>query len=143
MHSELGKLLKRLREGEPLRDTAERIGISHTYLRVLEKGYDPRTGKEINPSAETLQKLAIAYNYDYRKLLQIAGYLDNNDIINHTENTDDPTPQEIADVIKKADLQFNGAPLNDEDKEDIIGFIKVVLRRNKKQERERRGQATD
>lgn len=142
MHSELGKLLRRLREDEPLRDAAERIGISHTYLSVLEKGYDPRTGKEINPSAETLQKLAMAYNYDYRMLLRIAGYLDSNDIINHTENADDPTPQEIADVIKKADLQFNGAPLDEYDKEDIIEFIKVVLKRNKKRDRQR-GQATD
>ena len=41
--SELGDLLRDLRGKESLRDAAERIGISHTYLSILEKGNDLRS----------------------------------------------------------------------------------------------------
>ncbi len=57
---------------------------------------------------------------------------------------DEPTPQEIEEVIRKADLQFDGAPLTEEDKEDIIGFIRVALKAIKrKREQQEDGQAPD
>lgn len=72
----LGELLKELRGRESLRDASKRIGISHTYLDTIEKGFDKRSGKHVNPTPETLKLLSKAYKYDYEELMKYAGYLD-------------------------------------------------------------------
>jgi len=77
--SELGKVLRELRGNRSLRNISKIAGISHNYLRNLEIGIDPRTKSPINPSPETLKKLAEAYNYPYEELLKLAGYLDANE----------------------------------------------------------------
>ena len=71
----LGELLKDLRGGEGLRDAAKRMEITYSYLAMLEKGTDRRTGKPLKPTPETLQQIASAYKYDYMKLIEAAGYL--------------------------------------------------------------------
>lgn len=73
--SEIGKFLKELRGQRSLREIEKVSGVSHTYLSSLEKGADPRTGKERKPTTETLEKLAKAYNHSYFDLLERAGYL--------------------------------------------------------------------
>ncbi|MGI6328102.1 MAG: helix-turn-helix domain-containing protein [Dethiobacteria bacterium] len=112
-----------LRGNKTLREVAEKAGISHTYLGVLEKGIDPRSGKQIKPSTDTLERLAKAYKYPYEKLLKAAGYLYNDD----NKSTD----AELEDFLRNSNVKFNGAPLDDEDKEDIIGFLKMVWKRKK------------
>lgn len=44
--NDFGKKLKELRGDQSIREASRNIGISHTYLDSLEKGIDPRTGKE-------------------------------------------------------------------------------------------------
>ncbi|QTB24289.1 helix-turn-helix domain-containing protein [Lysinibacillus sphaericus] len=73
----LGELLKNLRGDEGLRDAAKRMEITYSYLALLEKGTDRRTGKPLKPTPETLQQIASAYKYDYIKLIEAAGYLYN------------------------------------------------------------------
>ena len=41
-----------------LREFAKRCGVSHTHLDSIEKGVDPRTGKSVTVSVDTLEKLA-------------------------------------------------------------------------------------
>ena len=80
----LGELLKDLRGKESLRDAAKRIGISHTYLRILEKGVDLRSGNPAKATPETLKLISKAYDYPYPKLLEVAGIIDEdlkNDLI--------------------------------------------------------------
>lgn len=89
--SKLPHLLRQLRGDTPLREVAERAGISHTYLSQLEKGTDPRTGKAIQPSIETLKGLARAHNYPYEELLAAAGYI-------YTE-PEPPRRDYLADVL--------------------------------------------
>lgn len=43
--NEFGEFLKKLRGKKSIREVAKDIGISHTYLSTLEKGFDPRTKK--------------------------------------------------------------------------------------------------
>lgn len=71
----LGDLLKELRGDEPLRTAAKRMNISYSYLSLLEKGIDKRTGKQVKPSPETLHQISKGYKYDYMNLIKIAGYL--------------------------------------------------------------------
>jgi transcriptional regulator with XRE-family HTH domain len=78
--SEIGRYLKELRGNRSLREVEKLSGVSHTYLSSLEKGEDPRTGKERKPTPETLLKLAKTYNpsqYDplYRELMYLAGHM--------------------------------------------------------------------
>src|SRR5699024_697322 len=74
--SDIGKVLKELRGKMSLREAGEKIGISHTYLDTIEKGFDKRSGKHVNPSPDTLRLISNAYNYPYINLLRLAGYID-------------------------------------------------------------------
>lgn len=74
--SDLGEILKNLRGKESLRAAAERIGISHTYLRILEKGDDLRSGNPVKVTADTLKLISDAYNYPYKELLRAADIID-------------------------------------------------------------------
>lgn len=58
----LGELLNELRGSESLRNASKRIGISHTYLDTIEKGFNRRSGKHVNSTPETLKLLSKAYN---------------------------------------------------------------------------------
>ena len=59
----------RRRKGYSLRQAAALIGISHTYLSALEKGYDPRTGSPISASQDVLLRLCKAYDLDTSEVL--------------------------------------------------------------------------
>lgn len=72
----LGELLKELRGDEGLRDAANRMNITFSYLAMLERGLDRRTGNSIKPTPETLQQIAKAYKCDYLILIEVAGFLD-------------------------------------------------------------------
>lgn len=72
----LGQLLKELRGDESLRDAAKRINISHVYLAMLEKEIDRRTGKPLQPTPETLKKIAQGYKCDYTRLMTAAGIVE-------------------------------------------------------------------
>lgn len=71
--NEFGEKIKELRGNQSLREAAKNIGISHTYLDSLEKGFDPRSGKERKPTSEIVGKLANYYNYSYFDLMKLAG----------------------------------------------------------------------
>lgn len=68
---ELSKRLKeeRSRRHLSLRDAAAMIGISHTYLSSLERGYDIRTGSALSPSEDVLLKVCRAYEIDVREIV--------------------------------------------------------------------------
>lgn len=74
----LGNYLRELRGSLSMREAAKRIGISHTYLDKIEKGRDPRSGKPIKPTPETLRMISKAYNCDYEELMVVAGYIESN-----------------------------------------------------------------
>ncbi|HOM03477.1 MAG TPA: helix-turn-helix transcriptional regulator [Acetivibrio sp.] len=75
--SNLGKLFKEIRLSKKwsIRQAAKKMGISYSYLSILEREVDPRTGKDSNPKPETLKMISKAYNYPYEELLKAAGYL--------------------------------------------------------------------
>nr|WP_255507944.1 helix-turn-helix transcriptional regulator [Lysinibacillus sp. BW-2-10] len=72
--SSLGELLRQLRAEESLRSAAKRIGISFSYLALLESDMDPRTNRPPKPAPDVLQKIAKAYKCDYMQLVQASGY---------------------------------------------------------------------
>lgn len=88
-----------------LREAGNLIGISHSYLSTLEKGFDPRTGSPISPTPETLKLISKAYNIKYEELMKVAGYL-----------------KEYSHVTEET--------FNDEDFKRILPFIIDYLNKN-------------
>lgn len=76
--SDLGDLFRqiRIKKNWSIRKAANKMGISYSYLSILEKGVDPRTGKTSNPRPETLKIISKTYNYPYEELMKTAGYLE-------------------------------------------------------------------
>lgn len=70
-----GKLREmRIQRNLSLREAAEKVGISHTYLSALEKGHDVRTGRPVNPSTKTLVRIANGYGIPVEDLLRLASH---------------------------------------------------------------------
>lgn len=69
----IGNFIKKYRGDMSLRNFAEKCGISHTHLDSIEKGYDPRTGKPVSVSVDTLKKIANAMNMSVNDLLIESG----------------------------------------------------------------------
>ena len=77
MDNKCGQLIREARGSLSLRDFAKKCGISHTHLDSIEKGYDPRTGKPVQVSVATLQKISTGSGIPLQKLI---GY-DLNDLM--------------------------------------------------------------
>lgn len=73
---QLNNILRQLRGKMSLREAAELSGLSHSYIRDLELGFNRSTKSPVKPSPDTLMKLATAYNFSYWNLLQMSGYLE-------------------------------------------------------------------
>ena len=69
----IGNFIKKYRGEMSLRDFAEKCGISHTHLDSIEKGVDPRTGKPVRVTIETLKKIAKAMGMSINDLLIQSG----------------------------------------------------------------------
>jgi transcriptional regulator with XRE-family HTH domain len=80
----LGETFRQIRISKnwSIREAAKRMGISYSYLSILEKGIDPRTGKNSNPKPDTLRIISKTYEYPYEELLKEAGYLHNDTVAN-------------------------------------------------------------
>ncbi|NGC94739.1 helix-turn-helix domain-containing protein, partial [Staphylococcus aureus] len=70
--NEFGRKIKELRGNQSIREASQNIGISHTYLDSLEKGVDPRSGKERKPTIEVINKISLYYDYSFEELVGLA-----------------------------------------------------------------------
>lgn len=141
--ADIGTILKELRGSMSLREASKQIGISHTYLDTLEKGYDKRSGKPIKPTPETLKLIAKAYNYPYRELMILAGYIDDVNKQNDGNSRSELTPKDEKDIAKRMEqikndlehtdgLAFDGEPLSDEAKDSFLEAMEFIVRQTKK-----------
>lgn len=122
--NELGELLRSLRGKKSLREAAEKAGISHNYLSIVEKGTDPRSGSPVKPTPETLMSLSKAYNYSYEELMKVAGYLSDEGAeekkeINHEAVTD------LIDFLNDPNSKINGSPIPQSFIDDILGYVRT------------------
>ncbi|GGH80137.1 transcriptional regulator with XRE-family HTH domain [Pullulanibacillus pueri] len=133
--NELGELLKALRGERSLRAVAESTGLSHSYIADIEKGYRRATHKPLNPSPETLKKLAKAYNYSYEQLMEKAGYLENQ--YDYTVQTQSPLSGEIKEHLMndpETESFFKGYLNAPEDKKkQMRDFMRFLLNNENKE----------
>ena len=140
MENTLGKYLHNEREKRnmSLREFSELLGISHTYLNKLENGKDPRNGKPVSPTIETLNEISKALHVSLEYLLEVS-YVKTNNF--EQEYQSFATPQEALSFILKQDMiaDFGGYDLDsmsDEEimemAEDVADMLKIVSKRHKK-----------
>lgn len=118
----IGDFIKQYRGETSLRDFAKKCDISHTHLDSIEKGYDPRTGKPIRVTVETLKKIAKAMNMSINDLLIKSGdvkvsdlMFDNAELIGNEFVETVTIP--VLGVIKA------GTPI--EAQQDILEYIEI------------------
>jgi transcriptional regulator with XRE-family HTH domain len=124
---ELGNLLRQLRDHESLRDVSSRSGISHTYLGIIEKGIDQRSGNPVKPTPETLKTLAKAYNYPYEELMRKAGYLQESSEVYLTDNNLECTHIELENVLLNQRITYRGKALNEAERKKILDMLKLLF----------------
>ncbi len=124
----LGKRLVELRKMRKMtqEDLAKALGVSRGAVSMWE--IDQRT-----PDPSTLQRIANYFGVSVDYLLG-----------NNPQTQPDPfspywwhrnTPPsdvELEEFLKTANIYFDGVPLNEEDKEDILTYLKVKWEREKK-----------
>lgn len=112
MENKLGNFLKEKRGSSSLRDFANKLEISHTYLDSLEKGYDGRNKKPVRVTVDILSKIAKALNEPLEKLVFLSENKDYN-----LSNEDTPEIRAIARDVAK---------LNPEKKELFKNLLKQM-----------------
>ena len=75
----LGQFIREKREslGMSLREFGRICNISHTTIDCIEKGYDPRTGKDVNITKNTFGKLSEALKVPVAKLVELSQGVEN------------------------------------------------------------------
>lgn len=121
----LGKLIRSYRESHNLsiRAFAAKAGLSHQYIINLESGEDPTSGRANRPTIDALQKLAAAMDITLESLVRMAGYSSTD-----TSPADDPI--ELDTLLRRADvhLSVGGRELSPEERQDVVQFLKVILK---------------
>jgi transcriptional regulator with XRE-family HTH domain len=126
---ELGQLLRKLRDHESLREVSSRSGISHTYLGVIEKGIDQRSGNPVKPTPETLKTLAKAYNYSYEDLMRRAGYLQESSETYIANNPLEPVSVELEAILKNQRVSYKGKMLNEGERKKILEMLNLLFQK--------------
>lgn len=108
--------LLRSEKGINQRELARDLKLSASTIGMYETG-------QRTPDAETLQRLADYFNTTVDYLL---GRTNNRKGI-----VSDPTDTELVEFLQKSNIKFDGAPLDDDDKEDIINFLRMAWKRKK------------
>ncbi|RXZ00856.1 helix-turn-helix domain-containing protein [Fictibacillus sp. S7] len=126
---DFGNYLKELRGDRSIREVARAIGISHTYLTTLEKGFDPRTKKPRRPHPDVINKLASHYGVRNGDLAIKAGY-DPFEYI-QTKNKFARTPDTRL-VNGKGEVVYPTTPKNSDDLFDFLQMDKELYFKDKK-----------
>lgn len=116
----IGEYIKKYRGDESLRSFAEKCGISHTHLDSIEKGIDPRTGKAVSVTVETLKKIANAMGMTVNDLLIKSGDVKAEDLI--YDNADSIDISSNIKIPIYASIKA-GVPL--ECQSDIIEYMDI------------------
>lgn len=113
-----------------LRNAANLIGISHTYLNTLEKGVDPRNHMPTKSTPETLKLISKAYDISYEYLMILAGYLHKNRKgLTDKEDLEIKIYEFIKDLMENYEgLKLSGEPVSKEAVDMIIDSLSYGLR---------------
>ncbi|MGL5149248.1 MAG: helix-turn-helix domain-containing protein [Clostridium sp.] len=122
---------KRIELGLTLRQAADLVGVSHSYISIMEKGVDPRTGFKIKLNPKIIKQISIGYNVDFHYLMSLLGYIDDpNDIevVHETSSDIEYAFNDLFEILDRKDALFlNGKVLDDSDWNNIKSFISIHI----------------
>lgn len=123
----LGERIARLRKMKGLSqdELADLLGVSRGAISMYEIN-------KREPDYETLEKLATFFGVSTDYLLGRTDKLTGKDAPLWLDRDAPPTDIELEKFLETANVHFNGAPLDEEDKEDIIAFLRVKWERERK-----------
>lgn len=142
----IGQEIKKTRKKKQLtlNELAKKSGVSQPYLSQLE------TGKNNNPTSDTLIKIAKGLDIPYIELLQKAGYIDDKDmeVMDDAENilkmmsnngyeTHTPPKYKILldEILSNETLVgLDREYLTNEEKKEILNFARYLKANNKEGE---------
>ena len=109
----LGSELKKLREskGDSLRQVEKQTGVSNAYLSQLE------SGKVTKPAPNILHKLSEHYGTSYKKLMELAGYL-------NRQNSSESETHSLTSL--QVELLREGEDLTADEVKAVAAFIRYV-----------------
>lgn len=117
----IGEYIRKYRGETSLREFADKCGISHTHLDSIEKGYDPRTGKPVRVTVDTLKKIAKAMGMTINDLLIQSGDVKLDDL--HFDNA--IMTNINIDTIQIPVYGTIKAGLPIESQNDIIDYVEI------------------
>ncbi len=125
--TDIGARLKKIRtdKGLSLRELAKHAHISHSFIADIETGRS-------KPSIDTLEALATALDVSLSALIDHSAEKQTNSKkqskkdSGDSENLREPSQKELEEIMKQEGIMFDGAPLDDEDKQDIMEVMKIV-----------------
>ncbi|GAW28552.1 helix-turn-helix domain-containing protein [Carboxydocella sp. ULO1] len=111
---DIGKRLKaiRLSKNMSLRELGKAAHVSHSFIADIEAGRS-------RPSVDTLAALAKALNVTIAELT-------GDDEPNEAMKEGPPSDLDLEKILLESNVMFDGEPLDEEDKQDIIEFLKVA-----------------
>ncbi len=118
----LSQRLKELRieREKTQQDIADILGITRPAYTAYESG-------NRQPDYETLNKLAEFYNSTTDYLLGRSNNRRPELLVKET-----PGDYEIEKFLRESNVKFGDEPLDDEDKQDIVEFLKIIWNRKNK-----------
>ncbi|MFV0518463.1 MAG: helix-turn-helix domain-containing protein [Aminipila sp.] len=136
---QLGNYLRNLRGSISLREFSKKCGISHTHLDSIEKGIDPRTGKPVRITTETLKNIATGLGVDFLALAALSEEMDYSSVQEKIKNDknyrraiiSDEYPQ-CDDEIQTIAAHHEGEDWTEAELNEIEEFKKYVLSKRKK-----------
>ena len=102
----LGDFVRKSRteKGLSLREFGKLCEISHTTIDVIEKGYDPRTGKPVNITNNTFEKLSAGLGVSVSTLVNLSNGTQKKTITIEDDGLDELDMKFIA-VFKRLSVQ--------------------------------------
>lgn len=119
----------RLEKGLSLREFSGLLGISHAYLNKLEKGIDPRTGKDVTPTIDNVIMFADGLHIPRKEFLEMCGYLDTqlNDSESNSIALEDFKAYSVNLLSNADSVTLKGEIISKEDIRLIINSIKLSI----------------
>lgn len=131
--NEFGAYIKNLRENKnmTLNQVALYAEISAAQLSRIE------TGKRGTPKPQTIEKIASALKVDYKELMKVAGYLEEDKATTDEQRKDEKDIAKRLEQFKKElestdGLAFDGEPMSDEAKESLLESMELLFKQTQR-----------
>lgn len=109
-----------------MEEFAKLASLSKGYISMLERGYNPQTGKKIIPSISALNNIAVAAETDLDYLLKV---LDDIEV-----SLDSPAQSLIITNQQEEQLIFGYRNLSPKNQQELLAYLDMKLSLQEKQD---------